>query len=55
MDHTYVNGVRLLLIFINSFSEWPEAVQVSKRSCIIEQILQGIFSQKCDANGNSIA
>lgn len=48
MDYTYVNGVRLLLIFVNSFSEWAEALQVSeRRSFIVEQLLQVIFSQKC--------
>lgn len=44
MDHAYINGVGLLLILVDSFSGWPEIIQVpDKKSSTIKQILGVIF------------
>ena len=46
MDHAYVKGVGLILILVDSFSGWPEIVQVrDRKSAIVIQILRTVFSR----------
>ena len=46
IDHAYVNGIGLLLILVDSFSGWPEIVQVrDRKAATIIQILRTIFSR----------
>lgn len=46
MDHAHANGVGLLLILVDSYSGWPEVIQVSnKRSLTVKQALRIIFSR----------
>ena len=46
MDHAYINGVGLLLILVDSFSDWPEVIRMpEKKSSTIKQILRVVFSR----------
>ncbi len=45
MDHGYVPGVGLLLILVDAFSGWPEAIPVPNREAsTVRRVLQVIFS-----------
>ena len=45
MDHAYVNGIELLLIFGDSFSARPKVVRDNDRKTnTVKQILRKIFS-----------
>ena len=47
MDHVYITGVGHLLIFVDSFSGWPNVICVpDKKSSTIKQILRVIFSTR---------
>ena len=46
MDHGYVPGVGLLLILVDAFSGWPEAIPVPNREAsTVRRVLQVIFSR----------
>ena len=46
MDHAYITGVGLLLILVDSFSDWPEVIRVpNKKNSSIKQILRIVFSR----------
>ena len=46
IDHAHVPGIGLLLIVVDAFSGWPEAVQVSDKSAKTTiRILRSIFSR----------
>ena len=46
MDHGHVPGVGLLLILVDAFSGWPEAVPVAdRRAETVKRVLRSIFSR----------
>ena len=46
MDHAYVNEVGLILILVDSFSGWPEAIRVKNRNAgTVKLVLQTVFSR----------
>ena len=46
MNHTYITGVGLLSILVDSFSSWPEIICVpDKKTSTIKPILRVIFSR----------